>query len=129
MKGWTGADVKNLQNKGVNISGMKEYKAPEPAGKIHIESVLIRLGIEFEKEKKFDKKRRFRSDYYVPELNLLIEYEGIYSEISRHTFYEGYSKDVEKYNLVQVNGYRLLRYTSDNFVMFEEDLKKIFNLK
>ncbi len=125
MAKWTGADIKTLQGNGLKVVGMEGYKAPEPAGKLHIESVLNEFGLKFEKEKKIDKKRKFRSDYYVPDLNLLIEYEGIFSDISRHTFYEGYTTDCDKYNLVSINGYKLLRYTALNFASLKGNLEAL----
>lgn len=85
-------------------------------------------------EFQFCQGRKFRADYYLPELNLLVEYEGIgtagdsgraYSGASRHTSLIGYSKDCEKYNLAQVLGYRLLRYTPLNYTQVRQDLRKL----
>lgn len=69
----------------------------------------------------------FRSDFYIPELNLLIEFEGINSHKSRHTGLKGYSKDCEKYNLYSLAGYKLLRYTILTTHNFEEDIKRLIN--
>ena len=52
-----------------------------------------------------------------------IEYEGIFSEKSGHTTLSGYKKDVEKYNLATKLGWKILRYTADNYFDFENDLK------
>lgn len=76
---------------------------------------LRSLNIEVVPEYKFLPNRKFRADWYIPSLNLLIEYEGIMSAKSRHTSVTGYSKDSEKYNLATLAGYRILRYTTMNY--------------
>ena len=85
-------------------------------------------------EYKFANERKFRADYYVPELNLLVEYEGIYfapdngrgyTGASRHLNLKGYSTDCEKYNLAQILGYKLLRYTAQNYKQAVEDLRRL----
>ena len=84
-------------------------------------------------EFKFSDERKFRADYYVPELNLLVEYEGIYfapdngryTGASRHLNLKGYSTDCEKYNLAQILGYKLLRYTAQNYKQAVEDLRRL----
>ncbi|WDF45266.1 hypothetical protein PQ459_10195 [Chryseobacterium sp. KACC 21268] len=96
--------------------------------KLHIIDILKRSGLNFESEVKFDEVREFRFDWAIPSLKLAIEYEGIFSEKSGHTTLSGYSKDVIKYNLATLNGWKLLRYTADNYLNIEGDLKKIKNL-
>ena len=56
---------------------------------------------------------------------IAIEYEGIYSKKSRHTTQEGYNRDTQKYNLATTNGWRVLRYTADNYKNLETDLLKM----
>ena len=65
-------------------------------------------------EYKFHPKRKWRADFYIPEYNLLIEYEGMPYQIakSRHTTIRGYRNDAEKYNEAALLGFRLLRYTA-----------------
>ena len=83
-----------------------------------------RYGKTLRREFRFCVNRRFRADYYVPPLNVLIEYEGVYSRVSRHTSLSGYATDCEKYNLAQIMGYKVLRYTAKNYkhVMIDLDL-------
>ena len=131
MAKWTGEAIKDLERKGMKTFGMAGYKAPEPEGKVHIEKILNRLSIPFKHEYKFDKKRKFRADFHVPSMKLILEYEGIFSEFSRHTTDVGYSKDTEKYNLAARNGLIVLRYTAINFDQVENDLiaiKSLLNL-
>lgn len=91
-------------------------------GKDFIEWTLKSEGINYVKEFKFLKDRKFRFDFYLPDYALGIEYEGIFAGKSRHTSVMGYSKDTEKYNLATLNGYRILRYTAMNYKKFTSDL-------
>jgi len=93
--------------------------------KITIELILKSLKLEYVKEYKGIPNRKFRFDYFVPSLNLAIEYEGVYSKKSRHTTVSGYSKDATKYNLAIIHGYRLLRYTASNVGEIYNDLIKL----
>lgn len=91
--------------------------------------VFIRIAIKevfgaFEEEYKFS-DRKYKFDYCIPEHKWAIEYEGIQSSKSRHTSITGYSKDCEKYNLAQILGWRVLRYTTLNYMQLYDDLKKI----
>jgi|SRR5690606_7240513 len=139
-KRWTIEDVEKLAGSGkvkLNEGFFPEKKKPKtsalpksefqktPEGLSHIDMILYVKQIDFVKEYEFVPDRKFRADRYVPSLNLLIEYEGIYSEKSRHTFFKGYSTDADKYNLATVHGYRLLRFTSDNYKSFYDLLEKI----
>jgi very-short-patch-repair endonuclease len=65
----------------------------------------------------FDKtgQKGYRFDYCIPELNLAIEYEGIFANKSGHTTIAGYSKDVQKYNLATEQGWRLIRLTAMDY--------------
>lgn len=78
-------------------------------------------------EFKFLEKRKFRFDWYVEELRLGIEYEGIVSNKSRHTSITGFTRDCEKYNLAQINGYDVLRFTVINYTDLEEMMTKYVN--
>jgi very-short-patch-repair endonuclease len=85
----------------------------------------IEKGIRFEKEFKFAKGRRYRADFALPDQMIIVEYEGIFSEHSRHTNKIGYSKDTDKYRLAEMEGYTVLRYTALNFKKVISDLEKI----
>jgi hypothetical protein len=127
MKGWTSADIIKIQSK-LKVSGAENLTVPEPAGKIFIEQTLDELEVEYTKEFPFVPGRKFRADYYVESLALLIEYEGIYNtEKSRHTSLSGYSKDTIKYNLAAIHGYKVLRYTASTFNDFSSDIKKLLD--
>ncbi len=92
-------------------------------------------------ELKFDKKRRYRLDFAVlngvteeqarkfeyrkENMICAIEYEGIFSEHSRHTNKIGYSKDTDKYRLAAMKGWIVLRYTTLNYQNVLQDIEAI----
>lgn len=127
MKGWTSEHVKQIQRKqGLGVKGMEDHEDPQPQGKIHIENILYDHDIVFVKEYRFS-KRRFRADYFVKDLNLLIEYEGLgrkgdKNKMGGHQTLKGFTSNCTKYNLACTKGFRLLRYTALNFEDFENDL-------
>lgn len=128
---WNKSLIEKLKKEGkiktVNIPPEPEKKSiiPKSIGKykLHIISVLEASGLNYESEFIFSKERKFRFDWAVPQILVAIEYEGIFSEKSGHTTLSGYKKDVEKYNLATKLGWKILRYTADNYLDFENDLK------
>lgn len=84
-----------------------------------------RYGKELRAEYRFCPNRRFRADWFIPSLNVLVEYEGIFGGKARHTSVGGYSTDCEKYNLATVMGYRVLRYTAKNYTQAIADLDEL----
>lgn len=129
---WTKADLNKLQGKvkSIHIPAVpkNKVKIPQSIGKykLHIIQVLESSGLKFTSEFEFSPDRKFRFDWAIPDLMLGIEYEGIISEKSRHTTIQGFSTDCEKYNLATKKGWRVLRYTANNYLDFEKDLEEIF---
>lgn len=76
----------------------------------------------------FGSDRKFRYDFLIPELKLVIEYEGIISDKSGHTTITGYNKDCIKYNEIVLNGWRILRYNTINHGSFNSDIQKFLKL-
>ena len=128
---WTKADLNKLQGKvkSIHIPAVPKNKViiPQSIGKykLHIIQVLQSSGLHFVEELQFDQKRKFRFDWAIPELMLAVEYEGIFSEKSGHTTLSGYTKDVQKYNLAIKRGWKVLRYTADNYLNFKADLDEL----
>lgn len=87
---------------------------------------LIEKAVE---EIEFHPDRKFRFDWALPSLMIAIEYEGLFSKKSGHTTVDGYTKDCEKYNLAQINGWKVLRYTAINYKNLERDLNLILKKK
>ena len=128
-----GNSVSNLdvvkRNKQPDKMTASEYnkldKTPKCKHKAAIDEVLERLGVKYEKEYKFLEDRKFRFDWavFIGENKIAIEYEGIYSEKSRHTSMSGFVGDCEKYNFAVKHGWKVLRYTSGSESELENDLK------
>lgn len=97
--------------------------------KWEMKMVLQLLDVEFVTEYRFHKKRRFRFDFAIPNLKIGIEYEGLMSEKSGHTTVTGYTKDTEKYNLAQSEGWTVLRYTILNYTNLTDELKQLLTKK
>ena len=62
---------------------------------------------------KIDNNRWLRFDYAIPELKLAIEIEGSFFMNGQNSRGSGYIRDMEKYNLAQMHGWTVLRYTPD----------------
>ena len=77
-------------------------------------------------EYRFTKSRRFKMDFAFVDKKICVEYEGIFSEKSRHTSIKGFIRDCEKYNLAAIEGWRVLRYTAKNVNQLAEDLKMLY---
>jgi hypothetical protein len=89
--------------------------------------------LELKKEFQFCKGRRWKADYYIPELNVLIEYEGL--GVGRNKFragghqtVKGYTANCDKYNRASMLGYKLIRYTALNFGNVNDDLNYFLSL-
>lgn len=82
-------------------------------------------GYTYEREYKFHPIRKWRYDYFIPELKAAIEYEGLMSEKSGHTTITGYTSDTEKYNAANALGHKVLRYTALNYTNLTNDLKEL----
>lgn len=71
-------------------------------------------GPELETEYAFHPERGFKFDYYHRPTQTGIEIEGgTFLEKGGHTTGKGYSKDCHKYNLAQLLGHRVFRFTTD----------------
>lgn len=58
-------------------------------------------------------RRRWRLDYYWPDLNIGVEIDGImpWGRMGGHQTPSGFSADCQKHNLINIQGILLLRYT------------------
>lgn len=59
----------------------------------------------------YDKPRAFRCDFAWPARRLIVEVEGGVFTNGRHTRGSGFTKDIEKYNLLVEYGWKLLRFS------------------
>jgi hypothetical protein len=117
--------------RGFNSPAKVKEKAPARPSKqvqwMHwqISAWCMSKGYTLETEYRFHPDRRWRFDFYIKELNCGIEYEGIFSEHSRHTNKKGYTGDTDKYTKAAVMGIKVLRYTSINYKNVLQDLQNI----
>lgn len=64
-------------------------------------------------EERFHPVRKWRFDFAWPEQRLAVEVEGGVWISGRHTRGSGFTKDCEKYNTAALDGWTVLRVTSD----------------
>lgn len=88
------------------IFRIRAYKLPEPV-----------------QEHRFHPPRRWRFDLAYPDLKIAVELEGGIWTMGRHTRGSGFVKDTEKYNQAVLDGWRVLRYTTQNMHQLIDDLK------
>ncbi len=84
-------------------------------------------GMKLMEEYRFHPERKWRADYFIGELKCVIEYEGLFSETSRHTTAKGYSGDTDKYREAAKIGLTVLRYTAMNYKQVLQDLNDLYN--
>jgi very-short-patch-repair endonuclease len=66
-------------------------------------------------EHRFDSVRQWRFDYACIGAKIAIEVEGGVWKKGRHTRGDGFIEDMKKYNRATSLGWRVLRYTPDQF--------------
>lgn len=131
MKNWKKSDliVRGILPKPPKIKKQTKTKLPkgDPEGLSFIKNHLSILKIPYETETKFHSKRRFRFDisFQIKSLRIAVEYEGLMSKKSGHTTVLGYTSDCTKYNLAQIDGWCVLRYTTINYKDFVTDIEAI----
>lgn len=89
----------------------------ELSGNKYINQLVVAFQIfkiNYKLEYKFSKKRKFRFDIAIPESKIAVEFEGgIYAQ-GRHIRGKGYALDCNKYNLAVKEGWKVLRYTTQD---------------
>ncbi len=113
-------------------NGKRGDKAKANMGWVIID-LARRLGLTTIAEYRFNPDRKWRADFALfgehngKQVKILVEYEGIFSEKSRHTTAKGYSADSDKYRSAAILGWTVLRYTAKNYEQLTVDLRKIIN--
>ena len=98
--------------------------------KLLVEAHLSELP-EHETEYKFFPTRRWRFDYAWPELKIALEvHGGVYSN-GRHTRGVGFTKDREKMNTAQLEGWTVLEVTTEHVKSCQmlDWLKQVFKYR
>lgn len=120
-------DKKGKLSGNYNLYILKSLKKQETlrniALKLRFENYLIENNIIFEKETVYNKimncKEKFRADYYLKELNILVEINGGQWENGRHNRgakikgkeYTYYERDLFKLNLANKHGFTVFQFT------------------
>lgn len=82
-------------------------------GEALLENHLNALNIQFTREFKFHPQRKWQADFRIDDMPILVEVEGGVFSNGRHTRGEGYTKDCEKYSAAAVNGWFVIRGTTE----------------
>ena len=91
----------------------KSQKIFQPPWLHPIRALAESLGVNgLTQEHQFHKSRKWRFDVAWPEIKVAFEYEGVFSDKSRHTTATGLSNDCEKYNQAQIDGWLVIRATA-----------------
>lgn len=129
------SDLKNSACAHLNQHLFEVEKKVKRQKKVSKEKVWIQHTLEvFAREKGlvlsteyvFHTGRNWRFDWSFNEQKIFVEYEGIISKKSRHTTIGGFTGDVNKYNVAEMDGWKMLRYTALNYLDLRIDL---LNLK
>ena len=67
----------------------------------------------FEQEFQFNADRKWRADFHLIGMGILIEVEGGIWSNGRHTRGKGYLGDLEKYNEATMMGYQVIRFSTE----------------
>ena len=97
------------------VKSAKKQKDKERIKRIHSQFTdwLTANNIAFVKEYKFCKERKWKIDYYLPDLNAAIEVEGGVWSGGRHINPKGFLNDIDKYNAITMAKIQLLRIDTD----------------
>lgn len=79
-----------------------------------------------EEEYRFSVERQFRSDWALPAIKVLIEFEGgIFMDRGGHNSQAGIQRDIDKYSLAEKLGYRVIRLTAMKYDHVLTELNEI----
>ena len=138
MPNWNEKHLQELKRKGL-IRDFTSVKVERPVSKVRIPTAgckevqwlrwnlqfwCAERGLELEEEYRFHMERKWRADFCIKEMMLLIEYEGLNSEKSGHTTLVGFTKDTDKYNQAAALGYRVIRVTVLNYKQVFREIEK-----
>lgn len=128
---FTESQLRELQQKG-KIRSFDHHKQTAPSNRVKMPVIKkpspqknwlhLNLGylansksLELLTEHRFDKNRMWRFDWCLPAVKIAIEYEGIFSNKSRHTTISGFTGDIDKYNAATQAGWKVIRLTAKDF--------------
>jgi hypothetical protein len=88
----------------------------DPATKKRLKAWLLENVAIVEQEYMFHPTRKWLFDFFLPDHNIAVEYEGFMTQGANvgHASIAGIMRDVEKYNEAQAMGIRVFRATAEN---------------
>ncbi len=108
-------------------------RSKNPVQKINLGLIIYGItqeeDLQLETEYRYNKPKRHRFDWAIPQLKIAIEYEGLQSAKSGHTTLTGYTEDCTKYNRAVLMGWVLLRYTAKNYKEAADDLREAIKIR
>lgn len=108
----------------------KAFRKPTSKAKEWIEKNLLywcsAKGYTVIEEYRFNPERKWRSDWYIPQLNCLLEFEGgVFQQNGGHNSVKDYTKDLNKYNSAIQLGFRLIRLNAINYKSLLTELNNL----
>jgi len=98
----------------MNLDAVPNVKHPvKSRGQEALRLQLMALKIPHEMEYRFDKVRRWRFDFAIPEKRIAIEVEGGTWTNGRHNRGSGMAKDLEKYDAAMRQGWSVYRCSTE----------------
>lgn len=106
----------------------KKTKSSEPSNTVKNFEAMIMLSLlpDPVKEHEFSEEAKYRFDYAWPDMKVAVEIEGGIHNYGRHVRPEGYTNDCNKYNLAQIEGWIVLRYTSLNLERCINEIERAY---
>lgn len=107
-------EAQRKRSQPVARSNVKQKFRPKVSkGEALLENHLNALKIPFTKEFRFHPDRKWQADFRIDDMPILVEVEGGVFSNGRHTRGEGYTNDCEKYSAAAVNGWYVIRGTTE----------------
>lgn len=78
-------------------------------------NILIARNISFKRQHRITTNRRWRCDFFLDKLNTIVEIEGGQFIKGGHNSISGLLSDIEKYNVISMFGFKLIRFTTIHF--------------
>lgn len=106
-------------------------KAPRRSSKIFL-SISVQLeewcdknGFKLLNEHRFNLQRKYRFDWAIEEIRTAVEYNGgVFMQKSGHSNIKGSTRDADKINLAQSEGWKVLVFNAVNYKNIIQELEK-----
>jgi very-short-patch-repair endonuclease len=86
-----------------------------------LDELVSKYGYEWIAEYRFHFPRRWRFDYCIVDRGIAVEIEGAIWTRGRHTRGKGFEADIEKYNQAAIDGFKVLRFSTQQVLKGEAE--------